>query len=94
MTVIQKHIRITGRVQGVFFRVSTQEKAIEIGVAGWVRNNPDGSVESLIQGCESGVNALVEWCHSGSANAQVQQVQFLSPTQTCLNPLERFTIES
>src|SRR6185369_4678111 len=56
---------IHGRVQGVAFRHYTCQEALELGVTGWVRNLPDGSVEGLFEGNEDAVAALVEWCRSG-----------------------------
>lgn len=68
------HLRITGKVQGVFFRESTKTKARELGVDGWVRNLPDGSVEALAQGHEASVAALIDWCRRGPPAARVADV--------------------
>src|SRR3989304_3720452 len=64
------HLRIHGRVQGVFFRASTMDKARELGLTGWVRNNPDGSVELVAEGCGEGVEKIVEWSHAGAVEAK------------------------
>ena len=68
-------IRVTGVVQGVFFRVSTQRAATERGVSGTVRNEPDGSVFIEAEGDESALDDFVEWCKRGPANAVVRQVR-------------------
>jgi len=69
-------IVVHGRVQGVAFRNHTCCRALELGVAGWVRNLPDGSVEGLFEGDEVSVNALVDWCrHQGSPASRVDRVE-------------------
>ena len=68
------HAFINGRVQGVFFRANTKEMAEKLGVAGWVRNLPDGSVEAVFEGDENAVEQIVEWCHRGPAMAKVEEV--------------------
>jgi len=67
-------VRITGRVQGVFFRESTRKEAQRLGVQGWVRNLDDGSVEAVVQGPAAEVDAFVEWCHRGPQLARVDAV--------------------
>ncbi len=67
-------VRITGLVQGVSFRFHTREQAHRLGVAGWVRNEPDGSVTGHFEGPGDAVDALVEWCGHGPAYAEVDQV--------------------
>ncbi len=66
--------RITGRVQGVFFRMETQKMANARGVFGWVKNLPDGRVEAVIEGAEQDVNAAIEWCRKGPPMSRVDQV--------------------
>ncbi len=68
-------IRITGTVQGVFFRVSTQRKARELGVAGTVRNELDGSVTVEAEADESTLTRFTDWCRVGPANESVHRVQ-------------------
>lgn len=68
------HLIVTGRVQGVFYRASTQEQGEHMGLAGWVRNRPDGSVEAHVQGPARQVDVLVEWCRSGPPMAAVDDV--------------------
>lgn len=68
------HLRITGKVQGVWFRESMRQEAERLGVAGWVCNRADGSVEAVIQGSEAAVDALLAWTHKGPPMARVEQV--------------------
>jgi acylphosphatase len=65
---------VTGRVQGVSFRWYTQEQARSLGVAGWVRNEVDGSVRLHAEGEDEAVEALVAWCHHGPGTAKVDHV--------------------
>ena len=62
---------ISGRVQGVFFRVETKRAADGFGVSGWVKNRRDGTVEALFEGDQDRVDGLLEWCKEGPAHAQV-----------------------
>ncbi len=73
MQVLAK-LKIHGRVQGVFFRQSTREKARELGLSGWVKNMPDGTVEALATGPENVINELIAWCEQGPAYARVDKV--------------------
>ena len=72
---IGRHVRVTGRVQGVFFRGWTQQQANELGVAGWVRNCPDGSVEAHLTGDKSAVLDLIERLHRGPPSAVVSRIE-------------------
>ena len=74
---VRARIRVTGRVQGVFYRQSTREMAEQLGLDGWVRNLPDGSVEGLFEGEEAAVNALVAWSRTGPPAALVERVDTL-----------------
>ena len=69
------HVRISGRVQGVFFRDSTREKAQELGLSGYVKNTPDGDVEALFEGPEEAVEEMVRWCGQGPPHASVENVE-------------------
>lgn len=71
---ITRHLRITGRVQGVCYRASMTEEATRLGLQGWVRNRQDGSVEALAQGPASAVQALIDWAHQGPRMARVDEV--------------------
>ena len=68
------HLRIEGRVQGVFFRQSTLETARGLDLNGWVRNCADGSVEALFEGEQSQVLKAVDWCRQGPPAAIVTQL--------------------
>jgi acylphosphatase len=72
--MIARHVRVTGRVQGVFFRGWTAEQARALGVAGWVRNCPDGSVEAHVEGTEEAVRKLVDLMRSGPPGAMVSDL--------------------
>ena len=73
--IVGRHLRISGQVQGVFFRQWTVEQARELGVSGWVRNCPDGSVEAHLAGEESAVAELIERMRRGPPAAEVTQVR-------------------
>lgn len=69
------HVRVSGGVQGVFFRDSTREKATQLGLAGWVKNLADGSVEALFEGPSERVREMVRWCEEGPSRAEVESVE-------------------
>ena len=71
---VRAHVYVSGYVQGVYFRANTREAAEGRNVDGWVRNLDDGRVEAVFEGREGAVEALVKWCHSGSAQATVEDV--------------------
>ncbi|OFZ70995.1 MAG: acylphosphatase [Betaproteobacteria bacterium RBG_16_58_11] len=70
-----KHLRLSGRVQGVFFRESMCREAAKLGVSGWVRNRRDGSLEAMLQGEAAQVEALVTWAKRGPPAAQVESME-------------------
>jgi acylphosphatase len=72
--VVRYRVLISGRVQGVFFRDTCRRLAASAGVAGWVRNLPDGRVEAVFEGPEEHVRRLVAWAHSGPRLAEVDDV--------------------
>ena len=72
---VRAHLRIYGRVQGVGFRWSMQREAKKLGVDGWVRNLPDGSVEAVGEGDPERVEALIGWAYQGSSLARVTRVE-------------------
>ena len=70
------HIFVFGMVQGVFFRANTADTARRLGVTGWVRNVPDGSVEVIAEGEKETLEQLLEWCKRGPSAAEVSKVDF------------------
>ena len=73
--MIARHLRITGRVQGVFFRAWTRDKAQSLHVNGWVRNCSDGSVEAQLEGDEEAVAELIDLMREGPPGAGVESVE-------------------
>ena len=71
---IRAHVLVSGRVQGVYYRATTRDTARERGVDGWVRNLDDGRVEAVFEGPEADVESMLEWCHTGSPKARVDDV--------------------
>ncbi len=74
MTIVRR-LRIFGRVQGVWYRGWTVDTARRLGVDGWVRNCLDGSVEALVSGPESAVEALIARCREGPSAARVERIE-------------------
>ncbi len=72
--VVARRLRIHGRVQGVWFRESMRLEAEALGLAGWVRNRMDGSVEALVQGTPEAVRAMSVWARRGPDQAEVTRV--------------------
>ena len=72
---MKKRVVVHGRVQGVFFRDSTRRRAQAAGVAGWVANRPDGTVEAVLEGDADAVESLVRWLHDGPRGADVERVE-------------------
>lgn len=75
MSIKTLRLVIHGRVQGVYFRDSMRCEAQRLGVAGWVRNRSDGSVEAAAQGEPAAVDAIVRWAQHGPQLAQVERVE-------------------
>ena len=70
------HLLISGKVQGVFYRATAAEMARKLGLAGWVRNLPDGHrVEAVVQGDDEAVEAFIRWCWQGPPAARVERVE-------------------
>jgi acylphosphatase len=70
----QVHVTVSGQVQGVGFRYAMIDRARSRAVAGWVRNNPDGTVGAVFEGEPEAVEALVAWCRRGPPGARVDDV--------------------
>jgi acylphosphatase len=75
VAVTRAHVYVTGYVQGVFFRHSMAKRARDLGLSGWVRNLDDGRVEAVVEGEESDVEEVVDWCRSGPPHATVEHVE-------------------
>lgn len=75
--VHRARLRIRGRVQGVFYRKSAEEAANKLGLAGWVRNMPDGSVEAYACGDRETIESFANWCHAGPPGARVESVDLV-----------------
>jgi acylphosphatase len=84
-------VLISGRVQGVWFRASTRQKAQQLGLTGWVRNTSDGKVEAVFEGEENKVNEMIKWCHSGSSLSKVKNVEIKKQNPT--NEFDDFSIK-
>lgn len=76
------HVWIRGRVQGVFFRAYTRDAARKAGVAGFVRNLPDGSVEAVFEGDDDNVERMIRWCYEGSPLSRVDSVDMRDEVYT------------
>ena len=74
MPTTRAHVYVHGRVQGVFFRATTRDKAIAMGVKGWVKNCLDGSVEAVFEGEKDTVEKVVDWCKKGPEGAFVNHI--------------------
>jgi acylphosphatase len=75
-------VRVTGLVQGVSFRALAREQARRLGVTGWLRNQPDGSVAGHFEGADDAVERLVAWCGHGPAHATVDRVEVSDVSRT------------
>lgn len=87
--VVQRHVLVSGRVQGVFFRQTTRDRARDLGLGGWVRNRRDGRVEAVFQGPAEIVEAMVAWCHEGPPSARVERVEVADEEPT---PMPGFSV--
>ena len=75
MAMTRAHVFFSGKVQGVYFRANTCEKARDLGLKGWVRNLPDGRVEAVFEGPRDMVEEAVEYCSRGQPYASVENVE-------------------
>ena len=72
--IVARSVRVSGRVQGVFFRDACRSEAESRQVAGWVSNESDGTVRAWFEGAPDAVEAVVDWCRTGSPRAHVSDV--------------------
>jgi len=84
------HIKIGGKVQGVYFRASTKEKADELGIRGWVKNMSDGTVEIVATGSDETIKEFISWCHEGPRGAAVADIKITEEAEEI--KFERFII--
>lgn len=73
--MVRAHVFISGRVQGVFYRMYTRKEAEALDISGWVRNLSDGRVEAVFEGQKERVNEMIAWCWSGSPSSNVFDVE-------------------
>lgn len=85
------HVVISGRVQGVWFRANTKNKAEQLHVTGWVKNTSDGNVEAVFEGEERDVHEMIKWCNEGPPPANVKNVDV--KTQSPSNSFDGFSIK-
>ena len=85
---VRRRVIASGEVQGVFFRDATRQEAESRGVAGWVRNRGDGTVEAVFEGPEDAVSALVELCRAGPGSATVERLDVESEAPEGLSGFE------
>ena len=76
------HVVISGRVQGVFFRANTWQQARSLEVSGWVRNLPDGRVETVFEGEDRAAEAMLNWLRTGSPPARVDSAEVAAEAAT------------
>ena len=72
---MRARVVVSGLVQGVFFREETRRRARSLGIAGWVANRPEGTVEAVFEGPREQVESMVGWCSRGPSGARVDDVQ-------------------
>ena len=71
---VRAHVVVSGRVQGVFYRAETRDRARTRRLGGWVRNRSDGRVEAVFEGPRSQVESMIDWCRKGPSLARVTSV--------------------
>ena len=89
MAEVARHVRVTGHVQGVFYRAWAQGQARELAISGWIRNCTDGSVEAHLQGEDGDVDRMIDRMRSGPSNARVDDVDI---EQAALETTGRFEL--
>jgi len=84
------HLKITGRVQGVYYRAATVQQAQNLSLTGWVMNCRDGSVEAVAEGAKQKLEEFIAWCREGPAGARVTSVEIR--WETAQNNFRAFTV--
>lgn len=82
------HVFVSGRVQGVFFRASTQQQAQQLGLAGWVRNVDDGRVEAWLEGDDAALASMRRWLREGPPQARVDTIEEMAERPQGLSGFE------
>lgn len=90
MSQVRAVIRVSGRVQGVWFRQSTKNMADQLGLTGWVCNNPDGSVAAVFEGTREKIDRAIDWCRRGPELAHVDDLQL--EWQEATGEFDRFRV--
>jgi acylphosphatase len=80
--MVRRRVIVSGHVQGVFFRASCRDAARSLGVAGWVSNEPDGTVQAVFEGDAGAVEGMVAWCHTGTPQSRVDDVDVIDEEPT------------
>jgi acylphosphatase len=88
MLQVALHVRVTGLVQGVFFRAWARDEAQALGVSGWIRNCSDGSVEALLEGEAEAIEELIDLLREGPPGAQVEDVEIEEADREGLSSFE------
>jgi acylphosphatase len=88
VNIVRQRLRVHGRVQGVFFRDSTRERARREGVAGWARNCADGTVEVVLEGGPDAVARVAAFCEHGPRGAHVDRVESIDEQSEGLREFE------
>ena len=86
--ILTRHLIISGRVQGVWYRESMRLEAERLGVTGWVRNRDDGAVEAVVQGEDEVLAAIIDWCWKGPPAARVEHIA-ITPAEGEFGAFER-----
>lgn len=87
--MVAKHLTIHGQVQGVFYRAWAVETARALGLAGWIRNRLDGTVEALVQGDESNVERFIAQARNGPPAAKVERIEVADEKPSALSGFEQ-----
>jgi acylphosphatase len=90
--MVTRHLRVSGRVQGVGFRAALSDEATRLGVTGWVRNRADGSVEALVQGSTDAMGSIIEWARRGPPAARVVHLEEQPPAAEFDRPYSAFEL--
>lgn len=85
------HVTVYGKVQGVWFRANTKQKAEQLGVTGWVKNTTHGAVEAIFEGEENCIKEMIEWCKNGPPQANVENIEIKEQNPT--NGFDGFSIK-